>query len=50
VIVKKTAGKTAPDSGRQSDLAGIRRLLGQASLSDAAAGIFSIQKKQTKKL
>jgi hypothetical protein len=40
VIVKKTAGKTSPDSGRQQTLPESRRLLGQAALSPASCGFF----------
>jgi hypothetical protein len=40
VIAKETTGTTSPDSGRQIDIAGIRRLLGQTVLSHASTDVF----------
>jgi hypothetical protein len=44
VTAKETAGKTSPDAGRQTDIAGIRRLLGQAALSQTVADIVLTEK------
>jgi hypothetical protein len=48
VTANQTAGKTPPDSVRQTDIAGIRRLLGQAALSHASADVFSTEKTKRK--
>jgi len=50
VIANQTAGKTTPDSGRRTDIAGIRRLLGQTALSDASADVFFNRTNQTEKI
>jgi hypothetical protein len=42
VNAKEAAGKTSPDFGVKIDKAGIRRLLGQAALSRAGAGVVPI--------
>jgi hypothetical protein len=39
-----TAGKTPSDSGRQIDVIGIRRLLGQTALFDIRTEVFSTEK------